>query len=52
MFQGAYMDAEAIRILVTTDNHLGFMEKDPVRCNDSFVTMEEIFQLAIEHKVT
>ena len=36
------MDDSIIRIMVSTDNHLGFMEKDPVRCNDSFAAFEEV----------
>ena len=36
-------DSESVlKILIATDNHLGFMEKDPVRCNDSFAAFEEI----------
>jgi double-strand break repair protein MRE11 len=34
-------DANTLRFLVTTDNHLGFMERDPRRGDDSFVTFEE-----------
>lgn len=39
-------DANIIKILVTTDNHLGFAEKDPVRANDSFLAFEEALKLA------
>ena len=39
------------RALITTDNHLGFCEKDGARCDDSFNTFEEILQLAREHQV-
>ncbi|RKP19244.1 DNA repair exonuclease, partial [Rozella allomycis CSF55] len=35
----------------TTDNHIGYLEKDPIRKNDSFETFEEILQLAHHHKV-
>ena len=37
---------DIVRILVATDNHLGFMEKDPVRGADSFITFEEILKTA------
>jgi double-strand break repair protein MRE11 len=40
-----------LRILVATDNHLGYMEKDPIRGNDSFVTFEEILQYAQKEEV-
>jgi double-strand break repair protein MRE11 len=39
-----------LRIMVTTDNHLGFEIHDKVRGNDSFETMEEIFKSARRHK--
>jgi double-strand break repair protein MRE11 len=37
----AETEANTLRFLVTTDNHLGFMERDPRRGDDSFVTFEE-----------
>ena len=37
-------DADVMRIMIATDNHLGYMEKDPIRRNDSFEAFEEIFQ--------
>lgn len=40
-----------LRILVATDNHLGYMEKDPLRGEDSFVTFEEILQIALKEQV-
>lgn len=42
---------DALRIFVATDNHLGFLEKDPVRGQDSFRSFEEILKLAHEHEV-
>lgn len=39
------------KILISTDNHIGYMEQDPIRCNDSFQTFEEILKLAVAHKV-
>lgn len=38
-------------VLIATDNHLGYMEKDPVRKNDSFQTFEEILTIAETNKV-
>ncbi|OON19917.1 DNA repair protein [Opisthorchis viverrini] len=43
--------ADTLRILVTTDNHLGFAEKDGIRGSDSFRTFEEILHLARLHEV-
>ena len=40
-----------LRILVATDNHLGYMERDRVRKHDSFITMQEILEVAKEQKV-
>lgn len=42
---------ETLRILVASDIHLGYMENDPVRGNDSLVTFEEILSIAREQKV-
>ncbi|KAH6851336.1 Mre11 DNA-binding presumed domain-containing protein [Chaetomium sp. MPI-CAGE-AT-0009] len=39
-------DADTIRILVSTDNHVGFEERDPIRKDDSWRTFDEIMQLA------
>jgi double-strand break repair protein MRE11 len=36
-------DADTIRILVATDSHVGFEERDPIRKDDSF---DEVMQLA------
>lgn len=40
-----------ISILVATDNHLGYLEKDPLRGNDSFDAFEEILKKAKELQV-
>ncbi|CAL8108970.1 unnamed protein product [Calicophoron daubneyi] len=39
-------EANTFRILVSTDNHLGFAEKDGIRGQDTFNTFEEILQMA------
>lgn len=44
-------DEDTFKILVATDIHLGFMEKDAVRGNDTFVTLNEILKLALENEV-
>lgn len=48
---GALDDEDTFKILVATDIHLGFMEKDAVRGNDTFVTFDEILRLAQENEV-
>lgn len=35
-----------MKILVTSDNHLGFKETDPIRSEDSFDTFDEILSIA------
>lgn len=45
-------DEDTFKILVATDIHLGFMEKDAVRGNDTFVTFDEILRLALENEVS
>lgn len=53
MFSFLYRDDEdTFKILVATDIHLGFMEKDAVRGNDTFVTLDEILRLALENEVS
>ncbi len=37
---------DVFRILVATDNHLGYLEDDPVRFNDSFQSFEEVLKIA------
>ncbi|OIW22942.1 DNA repair exonuclease [Coniochaeta ligniaria NRRL 30616] len=39
-------EADTIRILVATDNHVGYEERDPIRKDDSWRTFEEILTLA------
>jgi double-strand break repair protein MRE11 len=41
-------DADTIRIIVSTDNHLGYNERDAVRGLDSFAALEEVLYLAKE----
>ncbi|TFK32099.1 DNA repair and meiosis protein Mre11 [Crucibulum laeve] len=48
--QTAYPD-DIIRILLATDNHIGYMERDPIRGQDSINTFEEILQLGKKHDV-
>lgn len=40
-----------MKILITSDNHLGYKETDPVRKEDSFATFEEVLSLAVEEDV-
>jgi hypothetical protein len=40
------------RILLATDNHIGYNEKDPIRGQDSINTFREILELAREHEVS
>jgi hypothetical protein len=44
--------ANTIRILVATDNHVGYAERDPVRGDDSYTTFNEIMELAKERDVS
>jgi hypothetical protein len=46
-----HVDEETLRIMVSTDNHLGYAEKDPIRGNDSFAAFEEVLVLAKRHNV-
>ncbi|KAJ4296639.1 meiotic recombination [Kalmusia sp. IMI 367209] len=42
---------DVIRILVATDSHVGYNERDPVRKDDSWKTFHEVMCLAKEHDV-
>ncbi|CAD2221482.1 double-strand break repair protein MRE11 [Angomonas deanei] len=45
-------DRHTFKFLISTDNHLGFVERDPRRGDDSFTTFEEILRAArVEHEV-
>ena len=39
-------DDTTLRIMLSTDNHLGYAERDPVRGMDSFAAFEEVLYLA------
>lgn len=45
-------DEDTLRIMVCTDNHLGYCESDPIRGLDSFAAFEEILFLAKHFKVS
>ena len=47
----ALTEADTIRILVATDNHVGYSERDPVRGDDSWRSFHEIMCLARERDV-
>ncbi|KAI0316569.1 Metallo-dependent phosphatase-like protein [Amylostereum chailletii] len=42
---------DTIRIMLATDNHIGYLERDPIRGQDSINTFKEILQLAVKHDV-
>jgi double-strand break repair protein MRE11 len=45
-------DEETLRILISTDNHVGYLERDPVRSMDSFAALEEVLYLAKKYNVS
>jgi double-strand break repair protein MRE11 len=44
-------DPDNVRALISTDNHLGYLEKDPLRGDDSFRAFEEVLALAKSNRV-
>jgi len=46
------VDPETLRVMISTDNHLGYLERDPIRGNDSFAAFEEVLVLAKRHNVS
>ncbi|KAK0547269.1 meiotic recombination [Tilletia horrida] len=51
LFDDAENDPDCVRIMLATDNHIGYQEKDPVRGQDSINTFKEILQLAVDNNV-
>ena len=41
---------DILRILVASDTHLGYGERDPIRADDSFATFSEIFEIALREQ--
>ena len=44
-------EGDTIRILLATDCHIGYLEKDGIRGEDSFRTFDEILKIAVREKV-
>ena len=44
-------DENTFRILISSDNHLGYNEADSIRSNDSFITFEETINIGIREDV-
>ena len=42
---------DIIKILITSDNHVGYAEKDEIRGGDSFTSFEEVLKIARDEKV-
>ncbi|KAI1106783.1 DNA repair exonuclease [Jackrogersella minutella] len=51
MEQSQFTKADTIRILISTDNHVGYQERDPIRKDDSWKTFDEIMNLARKEDV-
>ena len=47
----SHSDINTLRILITTDNHIGYEERDPVRGDDSFLAFDEALGVAARQKV-
>ena len=45
-------EEDIFRIMISTDNHLGFMERDHLRRHDSFLAFEEVLSLARDRDVS
>jgi len=44
-------DSDTIRILLATDNHVGYNERDPIRGDDSWKSFHEVLCIAKERDV-
>ena len=38
--------------MLATDNHIGYLERDPIRGQDSINAFKEVLQLAVKHDVS
>ena len=45
------MSDSQLRIMVASDNHLGFCDTDALRCRDSLAAFEEVLRLSKDEKV-
>jgi double-strand break repair protein MRE11 len=43
---------DTIRIMLATDNHIGYAERDPIRGQDSINAFKEVLQLAVKYDVS
>ncbi|RYP40822.1 hypothetical protein DL767_001468 [Monosporascus sp. MG133] len=46
-----FTEADTIRVLVATDNHVGYLEDHPIRTDDAWKTFDEIMNLARKEDV-
>ena len=44
-------NSEKFKILIASDVHLGYLEKNSIRGDDSFNAFEELLQSAVKHDV-
>lgn len=51
MFPFSRDDEDTFKILIATDIHLGYLEKDAIRGNDTYTTLDEILQFAKQNEV-
>lgn len=42
---------DVLKILISSDVHLGYGEKDPIRGDDSYTTFAEVFEIALREQV-
>ncbi|XP_041973309.1 double-strand break repair protein MRE11 [Aricia agestis] len=47
----AWSPDESLRVLIASDIHLGYLENDAVRGEDSFIAFEEILSLGVQYDV-
>ncbi|KKY19931.1 putative meiotic recombination protein mre11 [Phaeomoniella chlamydospora] len=47
----AFTEADTIRVLVASDNHVGYNERDPIRGDDSWRSFHEVMRIAKERDV-
>ncbi|XP_045459445.1 double-strand break repair protein MRE11 [Melitaea cinxia] len=48
---GSWSSDDTVRVLIASDIHLGYLENDAVRGEDSFIAFEEVLSLAVQYDV-
>ncbi|VVD03783.1 double-strand break repair protein MRE11 [Leptidea sinapis] len=49
--ENSWSPEDSLRVLIASDIHLGYLENDAIRGEDSFIAFEEVLSLAVQYDV-